>query len=49
MAMEDTHRPLSVHTGHVDDGAFGLYQMRHAQLSQVVNRSENTDLRLDMT
>lgn len=33
--MLNTHRSLSIHAGHVDDGAFGLDQVRHTELSQV--------------
>lgn len=33
----NTHRSLSVHAGHVDDGAFGLDQVGHAEMSQVVH------------
>lgn len=33
----NTHRSLSVHAGHVDDGAFGLDQVGHAEMCQVVH------------
>lgn len=31
----NTYRSLSIHTGHVDDGAFGLDQMWHTELSKM--------------
>lgn len=39
MVLHNTHWSLPIDTGYIDNAAFGLDQVRHTELSQMVNRS----------